>query len=632
VNLLETDLESIQHLLKKLQKKLVTAHDEIADKDSKINSLEEIISVTKIDRRAYDLFSSQNKLLLNKYQSEHKETMNSLEENEKLKYEMKCLTESIELKSQEMISKEIKYEKEYRELQNQYFQIKEQNENNSQQVEILTSQLQTIQTLFTEQMEMKSDEIRRFKQMEYGNLMKSDLKSLEFYNLKDENEVLQETLALSNTQSKTLTQRLQEVMGDHDSVNQMLYQFIQQTEIKNYQQRIFEKKLKKENESLQNEILNLKKGISELFERNEMREKEFQNEKLRNVLERKYSMTCAGKRNQKKLKENSRGAGGAGEHHHNWSFGSLTTGGGSYAGMSIPGIGPERGGSGGSAVETVGESDDILPNIHSSSRPSSTKNGRRKNGTKNESARHPHHNSSKKTSSLLPSQGTVSSSIEQHSYEQSSSTSHEDFNDHLLPPQGVTITGVDLEHSFYESSTSQILERYDHDRSLYTSTSSCCSTSHEDHHHLHHQSQTIGYSAVDTFQYQGKRCLLAKYLRHLVTLMNTLSIPPSLKLTSLDLSRSSLTDADMIQVIDWIRLVSVREISSIDFRYNLLTSQAMSYLATWILSLDQRDLIDRTEPLNLYCQFNLVSPSNPFHSSSQFNLVSSLHSPFSLSQ
>jgi hypothetical protein len=484
---------------------------------------------------------------------------------------------------------------------------------------------------------MKSDEIRRFKQMEYGNLMKSDLKSLEFYNLKDENEVLQETLALSNTQSKTLTQRLQEVMGDHDSVNQMLYQFIQQTEIKNYQQRIFEKKLKKENESLQNEILNLKKGISELFERNEMREKEFQNEKLRNVLERKYSMTCAGKRNQKKLKGNSGGAGGGGEHHHNWSLitsgcgGSLTTG-GSYAGMSIPVIGPERGGSGESAVETVGESDDILPNIHSSSRPSSTKNGRRKNGTKNESARHPHHNSSKKTSSLLPSQGTVSSSIEQHSYEQSSSTSHEDFNDHLLPPQGVTITGVDLEHSFYESSTSQILERYDHDRSLYTSTSSCCSTSHEDHHHLHHQSQTIGYSAVDTFQYQGKRCLLAKYLRHLVTLMNTLSIPPSLKLTSLDLSRSSLTDADMIQVIDWIRLVSVREISSIDFRYNLLTSQAMSYLATWILSLDQRDLIDRTEPLNLYCQFNLVSPSNPFHSSSQFNLVSSLHSPFSLSQ
>jgi hypothetical protein len=572
--------------------------------------LEEIVSVTKIDRRAYELFSSQNKMLLNKYQSEHKETMNSMEEMQKMKFEMKCLTESVELKSQEMISKEMKYEKELRDLRSEFIQTKEDKESLTHQVEILRSQLETTQRLFSEQMELKTDEMRRFKQMEYGNLMKSDLKLIELYQLKDQYEVLQETLSLSNSQSNTLTQRLEDVMGEHNSVNEMLFQFIQQTEVKNHQQRILEMKYTKENESLQNEILILKKSLRELCERNETLEKEFEQEKLRNVLERDYSeekgnhhrrvqhhsVSHSVRRSQKKLKAGGgRGGTGTGT-EHNWSLLTSGLGGDSLATASYV-LGPERDESFLDSVKSAAETNDLLPSIHTSSRPSSSSNGNGK-VTSATSGRRNKGKSESSSGPLLPSRGAFSSSLDQRSYDQLHDQDHD-----LALERGVAITGKDLEHSFCESSTSQILEKYDHDRSLYTSSSS------GDPHPQslsQSQSQTLGYSAVDAFQYQGKRCLLAKYLRHLVTVMNTLSIPPSLKLSSLDLSRSSLTDLDMIQVIDWFRLISIREINLVDFRYNLLTSQAMTYLATWILSLDHKDLIDRTEPLQLLCQYNLV--------------------------
>lgn len=593
INVLENDLELVQSHVKKLQKKLNTSNDLIHEKDTKISSLEEIVNALRIEKNAFENFTTQNKFLLNKFLHEHQESMSSYEELTKTRQDMKAMSDAIELKSQQMIEKEIKLESEIRKLKEQLTIETKQGQELIKQVEILTNQLQTLQALYTQQHEFKTDEIRRFKTMEYQNLLKSDLKLLEFYHLKDNYETLQETLQLSSTQSDNLTKRLNDLMNEKDEINTILYQFVQQTEDKNYHNRIKEKKLLKENESLQQEVMNLKKAIREISERNEAIEKELEQEKVKYILEKKYEEVKNHKQG-KILKKKSK------NEQINWSL--ITSG--SLEGTRS-GLGHEMGSL---SIESDSKklpnrlsqsSSNIFPNIHSQNIPqrSSTagKKTRRDKGPDDQL---------KKISNKISPPMDNSEVLLNSSLERSSEEEHFDSKDSQIfdAPHEPAVSGVDLESSFYESSTSQILEKYDNERSLYTSASASASKEELKQNSTDH----LGFSAVDTFQYQGKRCLLAKYLRHLVTLMNTLSLPPTLKINSIDLSRSSLTDMDMIQVIDWIRLISIREINFIDFRYNLLTHHGMSYLATWILSLDHKDLSDRIEPLHLYCQYNLV--------------------------
>jgi hypothetical protein len=543
VNLLETDLDSIQHIIKKLQKKLVVATDQIAEKDTKITSLEEMLGAAKIDQLAFETFTSQNKLLLNKYLQEQKDSSSSYEELQRVKQEMRAMSEAIETKSQQMIQNEITLSAEIRQLKDQLQHEIKSRSSLEVQVQILTNQLETTQLLFEQHVDQKSDELRRFKNVEYQNLMKSDLERMQFHKLQDDYEILQDTLHLTSEHTDKLNLRLKDIMTEKNENNSLLYQFIQQTEEKNYENRIREKKLVKENESLEYEVIHLKRTIREISERNEKIEKDFEKEKMKRIMEKKYDTKRGGAKTSygKRSQQNSRKA-------QEIDWGLITSGSLTRETESREHV----------LLSSTSTSIDILPDIIRSDQPTH--------------------------------RGTSAA-------KKYPSGRHLQVDSDEVHPHAMGVTGLDLESSFYESSTSQILDKYDHDRSFLASTSI----------HEGEPNATLGFSAVDTIQYQGKRCLLAKYLRHLVTVMNTITAPPSLKFTSLDFSRSSLTDMDMIQAIDWLRLVSIQEISSIDFRYNLLTAQGMSYLATWILSLDHKDLIQRREPLHLLCQFNLVS-------------------------
>lgn len=113
-------------------------------------------------------------------------------------------------------------------------------------------------------------------------------------------------------------------------------------------------------------------------------------------------------------------------------------------------------------------------------------------------------------------------------------------------------------------------------------------------------------SPLEALQYQGKRCLLVKHLRHLVTLHNTFNLPSTLRSNSLDLSRCALTDDDLVHVIEWLRLMSIKDINMIDFRSNVLTGRGASMMATWLLSLDPVDLTDRAAPLEIDFKHNMV--------------------------
>lgn len=113
-------------------------------------------------------------------------------------------------------------------------------------------------------------------------------------------------------------------------------------------------------------------------------------------------------------------------------------------------------------------------------------------------------------------------------------------------------------------------------------------------------------SLSDMLQYQGKRCLLIRYLRQFVTVFNTLALPETLKTTTLDFSRCALTDEDMTQVIEWLRLLPIAVVEKIDFSSNILTYRGASLLATWLLALEPKDYLQRLGTLHIDYTFNMI--------------------------
>jgi hypothetical protein len=106
-------------------------------------------------------------------------------------------------------------------------------------------------------------------------------------------------------------------------------------------------------------------------------------------------------------------------------------------------------------------------------------------------------------------------------------------------------------------------------------------------------------------QYQGKRCLMAKHMRTVVMLHNSISIPDNVRSNVLDFSRCALTDDDMIQLVDWMRLMGLAHVQTIDFRSNLLTTQGVMSFCTYLLSI-RGDEFKRDVPVLVLFNFNKV--------------------------
>lgn len=107
-------------------------------------------------------------------------------------------------------------------------------------------------------------------------------------------------------------------------------------------------------------------------------------------------------------------------------------------------------------------------------------------------------------------------------------------------------------------------------------------------------------------QYQGKRCLLAKHMRCLVMLHNSISIPENVRSSILDFSRCALTDDDMVQLVDWMRLMTLSHITTIDFRSNSITTHGVIAFCTYIHALPGAEY-KRDLPVMVLFSYNKVN-------------------------
>jgi len=130
-------------------------------------------------------------------------------------------------------------------------------------------------------------------------------------------------------------------------------------------------------------------------------------------------------------------------------------------------------------------------------------------------------------------------------------------------------------------------------------------------------------------QAAGKANLLAAYLRLAISVQNHSSSTggrgggtmgtktfPLLNSTSgsggsnamqtLDFARCELVDADLKKIVDLLRLLSLRDLNTIDLRHNHFTIKAVEIISAFIVSIAGADL-QRTIPLEMDLRYNHLS-------------------------
>lgn len=126
----------------------------------------------------------------------------------------------------------------------------------------------------------------------------------------------------------------------------------------------------------------------------------------------------------------------------------------------------------------------------------------------------------------------------------------------------------------------------------------------------------------------GKANLLAAYLRLAISVQNhsgsaggrggtmgTKTLPllnsasgsgGSNAMQALDFARCELVDADLKKIVDLLRLLSLRELNTIDLRHNHFTIKAVEIVSAFIVSIAGADL-QRTIPLEIDLRYNHFS-------------------------
>jgi hypothetical protein len=107
----------------------------------------------------------------------------------------------------------------------------------------------------------------------------------------------------------------------------------------------------------------------------------------------------------------------------------------------------------------------------------------------------------------------------------------------------------------------------------------------------------------------GRKKLLSRYLQYCVPVAPTI-----------DLSHCQVTDEDMPNVIEWLRVLSCKASQEIVFRNNKITEIGFRLLMIWMIALSREEIL-RSKPLLLDLRYNLISDEAILNSLNQIKAL-----------
>lgn len=499
VKLLETEIDALKELVEKKQVTINQKEAVISHKKDLIKELEEKIADLTFDKAAFKILENQNADLCERLTKK-------VSENDILQEQLRKMTnerDDIKLISEEKLKNTLTAEAT---LTANLYDLKHQvdlaNMKKAQALSEVSTSKKTILDLSQRLQwseENRIDQVQRSRQSEYRTLRKVDELSNKAQNAIDEKNQLYETLSLAQFRGDLLQSHLDKAITSTDTCQYMAKQAIDNVEESMEISRAREKKLTKENETLQAKLQVTQKAFNDLLKRvkkAEKRNKEF---------EESLVPSC----------------------------------------MKVD--------KGTANIRTHNDIDDI---------------------------------EYKADNLLLSSEVGPNSSFNVINIDDKEFASIESIYRSVSKPNTTSNSNTGI-----------------NSRLNTTTTTTRASTSSNPKEIL-----TI---ASDGHQLLGKQCLLGKYL-------SQLAAKPSLNVENfgpksasrpdvIDLSSICLIDDDMVQVVEWLRCLSLSNINTIDMRQNMISKIGADLLLAWIISLPSTEL-HRQQPLEIDLKHNMISP------------------------
>ena len=275
---LEGEVDDSRKIAEKRQKHLNHANDKIAEQKSGIQSLEAALKAAKVEGKAFEKFSSQNKMLLANYLTEQKESERAKEELDKVSFHAKNLKISVEERAKELTEKEAEYTSEIRHLKETSAKLLKEKTIVEDTIKLQSFEIEQLRDKLKLNNELRSEEVARSRQSEYKTLLRAEMTTLELQKLADEKEMLIESVNLSASRTHTLDSRLAKVSNTAHENEDMLHAFVQKAEENTNAWRVEERKLRKENDAMTSKLATMKQAMRNVTLRNQSLEENMANQ------------------------------------------------------------------------------------------------------------------------------------------------------------------------------------------------------------------------------------------------------------------------------------------------------------------------------------------------------------------
>lgn len=216
IELLGGELDRTKDLVQVKQLEINILTDEVFDKSNKIEELGRKIEAQHVERSAFQRFAEQNKMLLLKLKDERMKSTDAQLEVQSLRGEVSELRFKLENTSQTFIQNEVKLTTTLGDLHQQLAAEKGIRERLEKEVTDLKSFVSALQQQLKFSEEYRCEQMNRSRQADYITIQRAEVLDSEYYKQRDINEKLENDLNQAVARGNILQDRLDSMTVEAD--------------------------------------------------------------------------------------------------------------------------------------------------------------------------------------------------------------------------------------------------------------------------------------------------------------------------------------------------------------------------------------------------------------------------------
>jgi hypothetical protein len=265
--MLDGEIDALRVMVKEKQDEVNRNVEIICEKDKKIAALVESVKSLKVERGAIQVFSAQNMQLLAKLEQCEKDLGAARKECFDTSEELKHYKVIYEEKVRHLAELEISITAVERDLSNKLSAALERNKFLEDENAVIKDRLRILELDYALLRDSSKEQLLRTKEAEYINIFKADDLSIALHRTEDEKETLAQNLKMESFRANMLYERLNTALETLDESQNMLHAVVEKSDESYNIARVQERRMRKENGSLQQKLDNAEAALKVLSAR-----------------------------------------------------------------------------------------------------------------------------------------------------------------------------------------------------------------------------------------------------------------------------------------------------------------------------------------------------------------------------